>query len=193
VDAILEAAARLLEQQKFDAFTTNAIADLAGVSTGSLYQYYLGKEAVLRALVVREMQGRVARAVEAMRQHTGPGAVMAGIAAALAHAQERPELTTQLAFAEPMILAAPHDCALTTDLFVALEQAIQRDHGVSARLADDLTNDVLGICKGMLPSAAARNAVSSADLAKNISVAVGSYLRAAEPSAGVTDDSSRRG
>lgn len=178
VDAILEAAARLLEQQKFHAFSTNAIAALAGVSTGSLYQYYPDKEAVLRALIIREMQGRVDHAVEAMRQHTGPGAVMAGVAAALAHAQGRPALTTQLAFAEPMILAAPHDSALTTGLFIALEQAIQRDHGVSAQLATDLAHDVLGICKGMLLSAAARNSVSSADLAKKISVAVGSYLDA---------------
>ncbi|MBR8500820.1 TetR/AcrR family transcriptional regulator, partial [Burkholderia cenocepacia] len=40
VDAIVEAAARILERDGFDGYTTNAVAALAGVSIGSLYQYF---------------------------------------------------------------------------------------------------------------------------------------------------------
>jgi AcrR family transcriptional regulator len=56
VDAIVEGAARLLERKDDDGVTTNAIANAAGVSIGSLYQYFPGKEAVLRALVRRRMR-----------------------------------------------------------------------------------------------------------------------------------------
>jgi AcrR family transcriptional regulator len=40
VGVILEAAAHILEQQGFEGYTTNSIAERAGVSIGSLYQYY---------------------------------------------------------------------------------------------------------------------------------------------------------
>lgn len=178
VEAIVEAAARLLERRQFEDFNTNVIAALAGVSTGSLYQYYPDKEAVLRALVVREVQGRAARAVDAIMKHPGPGAVAAAVGAALAHAQERPALTTQLAFAEPLVLVAAHDRALVGELIPAMERAIQKDYGVPAGDASSLAHDVLGICKGMLLSAAARNAVGATDLSRKITLAVDSYLAA---------------
>ena len=45
VAAIIEAAAQVLETEGFEGFNTNAIARLAGVSIGSLYQYFPGKDA----------------------------------------------------------------------------------------------------------------------------------------------------
>lgn len=50
VDAIVEAAARILVQQGRDALTTNAVALRAGVSIGSLYQYFPNREAILVAV-----------------------------------------------------------------------------------------------------------------------------------------------
>ncbi|WP_439528100.1 TetR/AcrR family transcriptional regulator [Pannonibacter sp.] len=50
-DAILEASARILEEDGIARFTTNRIAERAGVSIGSLYQYYPSKEAILAALI----------------------------------------------------------------------------------------------------------------------------------------------
>ncbi len=50
VDAIVEAAARILVQQGRDALTTNAVALRAGVSIGSLYQYFPNREAILAAV-----------------------------------------------------------------------------------------------------------------------------------------------
>lgn len=51
VDCILTAARIILEQKGYDAATTNNVAELAGVSIGSLYQYFAGKEAIFAALV----------------------------------------------------------------------------------------------------------------------------------------------
>ena len=50
VDAILGSVERILEQDGPSALTTNRIAEVAGVSIGSLYQYFPNKEALVGAL-----------------------------------------------------------------------------------------------------------------------------------------------
>ncbi len=56
VEAILTAAAHILEKEGFDAATTNRVAVKAGVSIGSLYQYFPNKESLVRALNDRHTQ-----------------------------------------------------------------------------------------------------------------------------------------
>jgi AcrR family transcriptional regulator len=53
VEAVLSAAATAFEQNGFDRANVNEIAERAGVSVGSLYQYYPSKEALLVALIER--------------------------------------------------------------------------------------------------------------------------------------------
>ncbi|HEY1457906.1 MAG TPA: TetR/AcrR family transcriptional regulator [Solirubrobacteraceae bacterium] len=55
VQAILEAAAQVFERYGYAAGTTNRIAERAGVSIGSLYQYFPNKDAILVALVRRHV------------------------------------------------------------------------------------------------------------------------------------------
>ena len=55
VDAILEAAARILVRGGYGAFTTNRVASAAGVSVGSLYQYFPNKESLLAELKARHV------------------------------------------------------------------------------------------------------------------------------------------
>jgi AcrR family transcriptional regulator len=50
VDAILEAAAYILTNEGWDRFTTNRVADRAGVNIASLYQYFPNKLSILSAL-----------------------------------------------------------------------------------------------------------------------------------------------
>jgi len=64
VDFILSAAARLLEQEGYDGANTNRIAETAGISVGSLYQYFPSKDAVLAELFEREHR-RYLEAVDA--------------------------------------------------------------------------------------------------------------------------------
>jgi len=54
VDAVLEAGARLLLSVGYDNASTNKIAELAGVSVGSLYEYFPGKEAIFAEIRRRE-------------------------------------------------------------------------------------------------------------------------------------------
>jgi AcrR family transcriptional regulator len=67
VDALIEATARILVRDGFDKASTNRIAREAGVSIGSLYQYYPSKEALVGAVIDRHNQDlmRVARAATA--------------------------------------------------------------------------------------------------------------------------------
>jgi AcrR family transcriptional regulator len=64
VDALVEATARILVSEGFDKASTNRIAQVAGVSIGSLYQYFPCKEALVAALIDRHNAeiNRVARA-----------------------------------------------------------------------------------------------------------------------------------
>ncbi|HXW41333.1 MAG TPA: TetR/AcrR family transcriptional regulator [Xanthobacteraceae bacterium] len=53
VDALLEATARVLMKEGYDRASTNKIAAVAGVSIGSLYQYFPSKEALVAAVIDR--------------------------------------------------------------------------------------------------------------------------------------------
>ena len=53
VDALVEATARILVREGFEKTSTNRIAEVAGVSVGSLYQYFPGKEALVAAVIDR--------------------------------------------------------------------------------------------------------------------------------------------
>ena len=56
VDALLEATARVLIKEGYDRASTNRIAEVAGVSIGSLYQYFPSKEALVAAVIDRHTQ-----------------------------------------------------------------------------------------------------------------------------------------
>ncbi|HET7543320.1 MAG TPA: TetR/AcrR family transcriptional regulator [Polyangiaceae bacterium] len=70
VAAILDATVRVLEQEGSDAATTSRIAEVAGVSVGTLYQYFANREAILDALQDREFE----RATEMMNRVLTRGA-----------------------------------------------------------------------------------------------------------------------
>jgi AcrR family transcriptional regulator len=57
VEALLVATARILVKEGYDRASTNRIAEAAGVSVGSLYQYFPSKEALVAALIDDHMSG----------------------------------------------------------------------------------------------------------------------------------------
>jgi len=56
VDCVLEAAAQVLEASGDGGFNTNAVAERAGVSIGTLYRYFPDKQSILKALALRETE-----------------------------------------------------------------------------------------------------------------------------------------
>jgi AcrR family transcriptional regulator len=88
IEAILEAAAQVFERHGYAAGTTNRIAARAGVSIGSLYQYFPNKDAILVGIVHRHLaEGTAALAPHLQRLSRGarfddvlPGIVHAMVA-----------------------------------------------------------------------------------------------------------------
>jgi AcrR family transcriptional regulator len=87
VDVILDAAARLFAENGFASTSTNAIAETAGVSIGSLYQYFPNKLALLEAVRERHVKGlwvAIGRACDEACALSWPAALRHVIAASAA-------------------------------------------------------------------------------------------------------------
>jgi AcrR family transcriptional regulator len=72
VDTLFEAATRVLASEGEAGFTTNRIAERAGFSIGTLYQYFPSKEAIVVALVRRHRE-RVMRELDALLERAVDG------------------------------------------------------------------------------------------------------------------------
>ncbi|MBX3158430.1 MAG: TetR family transcriptional regulator [Deltaproteobacteria bacterium] len=95
VDTILAATARVLVKHGFDGLTTNAVAEHAGVSIGSLYQYFPNKEALVAALIerhVEDMNGQILSELTRVAQLPMADAVRAVIDLTIRAHSVEPEL-----------------------------------------------------------------------------------------------------
>jgi AcrR family transcriptional regulator len=75
VARILDEAARLFETLGYHDTTTNHVAEAAGISIGSLYQYFPNKDALLVGLAERhldDVEPRLAALADQLRQHQPP-------------------------------------------------------------------------------------------------------------------------
>jgi len=68
VGAILAAAAHVFAERGYANTTTNHIAEQAGVSIGSLYQYFPSKDAILVALAEQHVENAFAAVLEEVRE-----------------------------------------------------------------------------------------------------------------------------
>ena len=59
VDNILEASIRVLKQHPYHQFTTNRVAEAAGISIGSLYQYFPNKQSILLELEIKAVDAMI--------------------------------------------------------------------------------------------------------------------------------------
>ena len=100
VSAIIEAAARILEKCGHAGFSTNIVAERAGVSIGSLYQYFPQKDALIGALITRETSLLMEEAKIALETKTGREGIAVLISASIGHQFRRPELARLLDFEE---------------------------------------------------------------------------------------------
>jgi AcrR family transcriptional regulator len=64
LELIYEASIRILNKQGLEGLTTNRIAEVAGISIGTLYQYFSNKQEILVALGQREVDATIARITE---------------------------------------------------------------------------------------------------------------------------------
>jgi AcrR family transcriptional regulator len=176
VEMIVEAAARILERGGHGGFSTNAVAETAGVSIGSLYQYFPRKEALIGALIARE-KGRLIEAVRAAASRpTGSEGLRAVIEVCVEHQLSRPTLARLLDFEEAR-LPLDADIQRLSDEFqaVALDLLTQPDlpRQPDARTA---AHDMLAIVRGMIDAAGERGETDRRRLADRVGRAVSGYL-----------------
>ena len=178
VRAIVEAAARVLEVDGLDGFSTNAVAERAGVSIGSLYQYFPRKEAIVRALIEREELLLVKDLEAATAEPSGVAALSALIDAAIAHQFRRPALARLLDFAEarqPLDADAQQTGerfrAILANVLLRPDLPRQADGAAAAR-------DVVAIVKGMVDAAGAHEETDRNALSIRARRAVLGYLNA---------------
>lgn len=152
-EAILEAAARILEQGGLPALTTNRIAELAGVSIGSLYQYFPSKEAILAEMVRRmraEMCRDVEQAVAEVQRQSLSVAVDAILRASMQHHFRYAERAFQLEQAEAQLPPDAETLARKEGM-ARMIVGVLAHHGVPE--PEVVTFDLSALTKGMVEAA----------------------------------------
>ncbi len=153
VDSILEGAERVLETRGRADFTTTVIAEQAGVSIGSLYQYFGSNESIMSELVLREHERLLARTREALEATRDMGLEEAVTVLIQALARDRPS------FRLSRILEEEEERLPRTPELIAVEAAIRDSSALffrrlfAGRLPEHrieiLTLDAFKIARGM--------------------------------------------
>ncbi|EOL8958843.1 TetR/AcrR family transcriptional regulator [Cronobacter dublinensis] len=176
VEAIIEATARIFERAGPAACTTNAVAERAGVSIGSLYQYFPNRRALTAALVARERGQLVAAFSAAATRPAAQERLSAMIHAAVAYDFARPALAAALDGEEAAPAFALHQQETLATLHRCVMAAIGHDETAAW--------DVIALAQGMIAMAARRNESDGPALARRIERAVFGYLGWPAPDAG---------
>jgi AcrR family transcriptional regulator len=178
VEAILEGAATLLERQGLEGYTTNEIAARAGVSIGSLYQYFPNKDAVTIALIEREMVGMADEVIAALALTPARRALQEAIRASVRNQVRRPQLARLLDFEEFRLAPLMPTSRTAKVIRDALEAFLRARYGLSASAAEAAAVDVIEIAKALDYASARRGEVDACSLTRSIEAAVFGYLNA---------------
>jgi AcrR family transcriptional regulator len=176
VNAVLEAAARILERHGFEGYTTNAIAERAGVSIGSFYQYFPNKDAVTVALMERESAVLLADIAEAPSLEDYEAALDKIIRSAVANQMRRPRLARLLDFEESRLPVHSRAGRVEDVLHAVLVRVLSQPE---AHITGDIAvaaYDVLAIVKGMVDAAGEREETNALQLEQRVRRAVFGYL-----------------
>ena len=189
VQVIVEAAARLLEREGASGFNTNSVAEIAGVSIGSLYQYFPNKDAIIRALIERQAKLVAVNAGAALAAGGLDQALTALVEVAVENQLGRPRLA-QLLEDEEMRLAHSLDLeAEALGVRDALSAALRAS--VRTEEAELVASDVMRVIRVLSDAAGSRDA----DVRRTTEMIVGAVrglVAAAERGVSATMASSER-
>ena len=176
VEIILEAAARILETKGLIACTTNAVAARAGVSIGSLYQYFPNRDALTVALIERETAPLLAEIMLAGTEVTFRKALQKMVAAAVTHQLRRPELARVIDFEERRLPLDERRQRVIERVYGAFVAALQLPGAPRVDDANSVAQDILAIVHGLVDAAGERGENDSTALEKRVMRAVSGYL-----------------
>jgi len=149
VDAILEAAARILAEDGWAGVNTNAIAARAGVSIGSVYEYFPNKHAILDAIIDRHLSAGEAMLAEAAANLPDPldtdDVVDALIEGFVRLHRDDPRLHRALSSEAPVSSACRARIEALRGEIISLVEMALPDHGEAARVKATLLVDVADV------------------------------------------------
>ena len=176
VNVILEGAAHILEAHGLSGYNTNRIAERAGVSIGSLYQYFPSKDAVTSALIEREEKILLEEVKSALLLQDVKGAFSAVIKAAIFYQLRRPTLAKLLDDEEirlaKILPPSENACIVHSDI----TQFLTQNHEVNIQQPQIAATDIMEIIRALTDAAGKRAEVDAFILQKNIERAVFGYL-----------------
>jgi AcrR family transcriptional regulator len=180
VAAILEAVARILETKGLEGLNTNLVAQRAGFSIGSLYQYFPGKDALIVALSRRERAVFFAEAEGALSESTGVGALRRLVTASVHQQLRRPTLARLLDFEESRPAIARELAPFITAMSGLIRQILAYED-IPPQPNDEIAaDDILVIVRALVDAAGYRGEVDRADLERRVCRAIFGYLGMAD-------------
>jgi AcrR family transcriptional regulator len=179
VEAIVEAAARILETAGLEGYTTNAVAERAGVSIGSLYQYFPNKDAITLALIAREAALLLQEVEEAATETDWKTALDLMVGAAVRHQLRRPALARLLDVEEARLPGGDETAPGSGAIYATVRTVVAKATTIDRPDIDQLTSDVIGMTRGMTDMAGRRFETDGIDLSSRVGRAVLGYLRRA--------------
>ena len=176
VAAVIEAAARILESHGLAGYTTNAVARRAGVSIGSLYQYFPGKDAITRALIVRETAALLAEIAAIDGRSTGRAGLERLIAVAVAHQLARPALARLLDLEERRLAIDAQARGVGNQVADAFRRCLAAPDMAATPPHPFAAEDLLAVVRGIVDAAGERGERDAAPLAGRVGRAVFGHL-----------------
>lgn len=176
VEAILEASAHILEREGLGSLNTNHIAERAGVSVGSLYQYFPTKQAILTEIIRRKrtrLVSGITRSLQAADDESFDTGLDRLIAAAIEHQIEWPRLARNLEIAEAFLPLQSETEALQRTLAERIGGFLTA-HGIGN--VDVAKQDLIALVRGMIDAAGLAGETDRAFLAERIGRAARGYL-----------------
>lgn len=180
VEAIVEAAARIFESEGPAGYTTNAIAERAGASIGSLYQYFPDKDAITAALIRRESDCFLAEARGSTEAPDWRAALEILIDAAVWHQVRRPVLARLIDAEEARLPLQQENRAVVDVLAGLIDGALARAGAPQIHDRPEAARDLIALVKGMVDAAGARDERDAARLGTRVRAAAFGYLAGME-------------
>lgn len=179
-DAILDAAARILVSGGLDEFNTNRVAEVAGVSIGTLYQYFPTKQAILTEMIRQKRKlllDELRAATDTMTIETFDETLDKLLWAAIAHQLRWPRLARALEYAEAFLPLEAEADELNAAILGVVADFLTH---AGCLAPDQSARDLVAALRGVIDAAGLAGETNEADLFGRTKKLATGYLQLGE-------------